>query len=50
MRSRFREMHQQMQDQMNQPANGNNVSNNTQVKKGQSRPASEDYIEFEEVN
>ena len=49
MRSRFQEMNQHMQDQMNQQAGKGNFPNNPQAKKADSRLASEEYIEFEEV-
>ena len=49
MRSRFQEMNQHMQDQMNQQAGKGNFPNNPQAKKADSRLASEEYIEFDEV-
>jgi hypothetical protein len=48
MRSKFKEMHQHMQDQMNQ-ANRNNYTDPSESKTNRTQPPQGDYIEFEEI-
>jgi hypothetical protein len=49
MRSKFKEMHQEMQDQMNQQSSTDQFSNNPPFQKEKTNPSKGDYIEFEEV-
>ena len=48
MRSKFREMHEHMQNQTNQP-NQNNYTDPSESKANRSQPGEGDYIEFEEI-
>ena len=48
MRSKFREMHEHMQNQMNQ-TNQNNYADPSESKTSRTQPPQGDYIEFEEI-